>query len=82
MYKCQISGKVVGPRESAHKLVTKTRKKDYYGPLKDKEGKIVRELDGITPKLVKVGEGWEIVEEKIVCLDVYLKGNHLFTKET
>lgn len=59
MYRCEVSGKLSQPNERAYKLVTKTRKREYF---KD---------DPKTGQPVKIGEGFEIVEEKVVCKDVY-----------
>lgn len=58
MFRCQVSGKVSKSGERAFKLVTKTRVKDYFR--RNKEG-----------ELVKIGQGTEIVEEKIVSKTVY-----------
>lgn len=54
MFRCQLSGKVSKPGEKGIKIVTKTRKKNYF------------KLDEKTNELVKVSEGWEIVQEKLV----------------
>ena len=59
MFRCQVSGKLSQPREGAFKLVTKTRKREYF------------KNDIKTGLPVKIGEGSEIVEEKIVCKAVY-----------
>jgi hypothetical protein len=62
MFICQVSGRVSKPGEKTYKVVTKTRKKDYYEDRTDEKG--------ITRTLL-VGHGWEIVEEKRVCEKVY-----------
>lgn len=59
MFRCQVSGKISEPREGAFKLVTKTRKKEYF------------KNDIKTGQPVKIGEGTEIVEEKTVCKAIY-----------
>jgi hypothetical protein len=64
MFICQVSGKQSEPGEKSFRLVTKTRQKSYTN-------KVKRIFKGV-PKLVdKVTHGWEIVEELIVCKEVY-----------
>ena len=63
MFKCQISGRISEPGEASFKLVTKTRKRDYF------------KNDVKTGLPVKIGEGWEIVEEKQVCKEVFEKAS-------
>jgi hypothetical protein len=60
MFKCQVSGRVSKSGEKPFKIVTKTRKKTY-------ENKIMR---GEREHTI-TSEGWEIVEEKLVCEKVY-----------
>ena len=58
MFICQVSGKQSQANEKPLRLITKTRTKQY--PVFDKRGFQVR-----------LAEGWEIVEEKLVCKEVY-----------
>ena len=60
MFVCQVSGKLSSPGESPHRLITKTRSKTYVNKLK-RNGKTIE----------VVSHGWEIVEEKLVCKEVY-----------
>ncbi len=60
MFICQVSGKVSKPGEKPFKIVTKTRNKQYTNEIMRGERKHT-----IT------SEGWEIVEEKTVCAQVY-----------
>lgn len=62
MFICQVSGKQSQPGEKPFKLVTKTRQRTYTNKLK--RG---------TKTFEKVSHGWEIVEEKVVCKEVYEK---------
>jgi hypothetical protein len=63
MFICEVSGRVSEPGEKAFKIVTQTRTRDYFE---------YRQKDEKSPKLlVKVGEGFEIVREKLVCRGVY-----------
>ena len=64
MFVCSVSVKVSKSGEKSYKLVTKTRRKDYYEDRTDEKG--------ITRNLL-VGNGWETVEEKVVCKEVYYK---------
>lgn len=59
MFKCQVSGKLSSPGEKSFKLISKTRKKEYF------------KNDAKTGQPIKIGEGFEIVEELTVCEDVY-----------
>ncbi len=72
MYKCAISGKVSQPGEPAFKLVTQTRSKVYFQNQIGKDGKPVLDSEGRNVKY-RAGEGREIVQELIVCKDVYDK---------
>lgn len=62
MFRCQVSGKVSQPGEKAHKIVTKTRPRTYTNRVMRGEKEIV-----IT------SQGFEIVEELLVCEEVYNK---------
>lgn len=55
MYYCNKCNKLSKPRESANRVVTKIRAKTYYG--EDRE----------TGRQVVVGEGYETVQEAIMC---------------
>jgi hypothetical protein len=59
MFICQKTGRQSQPGEASRKLVTKTRKREYF------------KQDPKTGEQVKAGEGWEIVEELTVCQEVY-----------
>lgn len=61
MYRCAISGKVSKSGEPAYKVVLETRPKTYF------------KKDIKTGEPRKVGEGFEIVKEVIVCRSVYEK---------
>lgn len=60
MFRCQVTGKVSQPGEKSHKVVTKTRPKTYTNRVMrgDKE-------------VVITSQGWEIVQELVVCEEVY-----------
>lgn len=69
MFKCEVSDQVSLPGEKAFHIITKTRKKEYFE---------YRKKDEKSPSLlVKVGEGYEIVEEKLVCKEIYDNYNGL-----
>lgn len=69
MYFCQVSKRTSKPNEKQFKLVTKTRKREYF---EDRE--VVDENTGRKSIMnVKVGEGFEIVKEINVCEEVYRK---------
>lgn len=55
MYHCSNCNKLSKPREAVHKVVTQKRPMKYYG--EDEE-------TGLT---VVKAEGWEIVQEVIMC---------------
>lgn len=60
MFKCQVSGRISKPGEKPYKIVTKTRPKTYVSTKK------------VGDKVIEnTTNGWEIVEEKIVCEKVY-----------
>lgn len=67
MFKCQVSGRVSKPGEKPFKIVTKTREKVYENKKRSRD------------KIIEfTTTGWEIVEEKVVCKEVYdvlVKGN-------
>lgn len=65
MFRCELTGKVSSPGEKPVRVVVETRPKVYY-----KEDK--------TGALKKVGEGFEIVKEMVVCQEAYqnMKGNN------
>lgn len=58
MFRDKVTGKLSRPLQKGEKVVTKTRPKQYYGFVYNKETKKKEE------KLV--AEGWEIVEEILV----------------
>lgn len=58
MFKCQVTRKNSMPGEKPKKVVTKTRTREYF------------KMDSRTGLPVKIGEGWEIVEEKMVLESV------------
>lgn len=60
MFICQISGKQSAPGEKPFRLVTKIRQRTYTNKIK----RGIKTFD-------KVSHGWEIVEEKVVCKEVY-----------
>lgn len=77
MFKCQISGRISLPGEKPFRIVTKTRNKDYYEERFEERKSYKRDRDnkeepqrGIK-KLMLVGSGWEIVEEKVVCKEIF-----------
>lgn len=72
MYRCAISGKVSQPGEPAYKVVTKTRNKVYFQNQLGKDGKPVLDRDGKN-LTYRAGEGTEIVQELVVCKEVYLQ---------
>lgn len=60
MFICEVSGRVSKPGEKPYKVVTKTRPKTYLNKKK------------VGDKTIETAtQGWEIVEEKIVCEKVY-----------
>ncbi len=72
MYRCAVSGKVSQPGEPAYKVVTKTRNKVYFQNQLDKNGKPVLDAEGKNVKY-RAGEGREIVQEIVVCKEVFEK---------
>lgn len=72
MFRCQLSGKLSKPNEKGVKIVTKTRKKEYYKI--DRETKQLV-LDQKTGQPILLGTGWEIVEEKLVLASEAAKLN-------
>jgi hypothetical protein len=64
MFKCELCNRSSQPREKSHKLVTKTRPRDYVNEHK-------RGLD----KIKVTTHGWEIVEEIQVCKQDFDKHN-------
>lgn len=72
MYRCAISGKVSQPGEPAYKVVTQTRNKVYFQNQIGKNGKPVLDSEGRNVKY-RAGTGTEIVQEVIVCKEVYEK---------
>lgn len=84
MFRCAITGKITKSEEKQFKIITKTRPKTYFGTVKDEKGKIILQRDENgnfikdddgkpLPILVKVGEGFEIVEEISVSKAEYDK---------
>lgn len=68
MFVCQVSGKQSAPGEKPYRLVTKTRRKNY-------KNTIERIVDGEKKKFDINSTGWEIVEEKLVCEEVFNRLN-------
>lgn len=62
MYRCQISNKLSEPGTKAYKVITKTRPKTYKNVVKRGEKDV--EI---------ISHGSEIVEEVLVCREVYEK---------
>lgn len=62
MYRCQVTNKLSEPGIKAYKVVTKTRPKTYRNVVKQGEKDV--EI---------ISHGWEIVEEQLVCKEVYEK---------
>lgn len=63
MFKCQLTGKQVGPGVSPVRIVVETRQKQYVNEIK-KEFK--------TKKIIE-SKGWEVVREIMVAPDVAAK---------
>jgi len=55
MFRCQVTGKLSKPREKSVKLVSKTRRRDYYNGLPEGD-----------PDRKVIATGFEIVEELTV----------------
>lgn len=69
MFKCEISKKISKPGEKPVKLVTQTREVIYYKKVKNSEGQLVVAFDKTGNPVVQ-GQGWEIVQEKLVLQSV------------
>jgi hypothetical protein len=64
MYRCEFCNKLIGPSIAQNRVVTKTRGVNY--------STVIEKVDKKTGKKTrfrKNSKGWEIVEEKIGCLD-------------
>jgi len=60
MFRCQLSGELSLPGEKPVKVITKTRPVEYK--FFDRSGKLINKT-----------QGWEIVEEMVVCQKVAKK---------
>lgn len=69
MFRCQITNKNSKPNEKPIRLVTETRKVEYFKKVRDEENDLVFALDKSGNK-IKQGEGFEIVKEKLVLASV------------
>lgn len=72
MYKCEVTGELVGPGIALHKVTVEKRSKTYNN--------VRYFLDGNSE--ARLSEGWEIAKEINVSPDVYekmtgLKGNRI-----
>lgn len=67
MFKCEISGVQIGPREKQYKIPIKTRIKTYTNLVKE-----YNEEKRKYEKVEKVTQGIEIVREANVCEAEYL----------
>lgn len=64
MFKCAITGRFSKPGDKVNRIVTKTRTKEYFEPRYNE--------DTDRYENIKVGVGWEIVEE-VLATDEGLK---------
>lgn len=62
MFRCAVSGKNSKPSEKGVRIVTKTRPKNYYKEVVNKETKL--------KEIILVATGFEIVQEKLVLKEV------------